>query len=71
MFVLDLQVRYDDEYVLYQNDSIKTWSQEIDNLKFTGDNWVTQVQKHEVERRYSIKELIDGGLSRVVYNSWE
>ena len=71
MFVMDLEVRYNDGFVSTHEDSLRTWSSELNELKFSGDYWVTQLQQYEVERRYSIKELIDGGLSRVVYNSWE
>lgn len=71
MFVLDLKIRYDDEYVPYQDDSLRTWSQEINDLKFTGDYWLTLLEEYEGDRRYSIRELLPEGKSKVVYNSWE
>ena len=72
MFVLDLEIRYNDEYVRYNDDEkLRTWSMVLNDLKFTGDYWVTKLEDDEVDRRYSIRELLEGGKSKGVYNSWE
>lgn len=71
MFVLDLEIRYNDEYVRYNDDEkLRTWSMVLNDLRFTGDYWVTKLEEYEVDRRYSIRELLEGGKSKVVYSSW-
>ena len=70
MFVLDLEIRYNDEYVLQYDNELRTWSMVLNDLKFTGDYWVTKLEDDEVERRYSIRELLPEGKSKVVYSSW-
>lgn len=71
MFVLDLEIRYNDEYVRYNDDEkLRTWSMVLTDLRFTGDYWVTKLEEYEVDRRYSIRELLEGGKSKVVYSSW-
>ena len=70
MFVLDLEIRYSDGYELQYDNELRTWSMVLNDLKFTGDYWVTKLEDDEVERRYSIRELLPGGKSKGVYNSW-
>ena len=70
MFVLDLEIRYNDEYVHQNDDELRTWSMVLNDLKFTGDYWVTKLEEYEVGRRYSIRELLPEGKSKVVHSSW-
>ena len=70
MFVLDLEIRYNDEYVHQNDDELRTWSMVLNDLKFTGDYWVTKLEEYEVDRRYSIRELLPEGKSKVVHSSW-
>lgn len=72
MYILNLEIRYNDEYVSAVDSKLRTWNHHsMDDLKISGDDWVSKVEEYEVDRKYFISKLLPSGRSKVVYKSWE